>query len=220
MKKILALCLALVMVFALSVPAFAAPGFVSSPSGNKAPILVEYSNSDPACTATLEITSYADRHELDEATRLKMEKAYNSIVNAINLTTLNADLAELANKMNIDPSKLAVSDLFDISYENCGEHEGHGHFNITIKPELLSNFVALLHFNGETWDMVKDAKVVNDHLVFSVTDLSPFAIVVDTTATPPATGDFTDIAFYVAAMMVSVAAFVVVAVKMKKKETN
>ena len=45
MKKIMAICLTLIMVMSLGVAAFAAPGrFVSSPSVNKAPVLISYEN--------------------------------------------------------------------------------------------------------------------------------------------------------------------------------
>lgn len=221
MKRILALCLTLVMVFALSVPAFAGPGaFVSSPSGNSAPELYEYSNSDHNCTAVLVITAYADRHTLDDATREKLEKAYSDIANSTDLTTLNSDLAALTQKMGIDGKKLAVSDLFDISYHSCPSHSEHGSFTITIKPEVLKNFVGILHLNGDNWELIEDAKVEGELLTFVVDELSPFAIVVDTSAEPPVTGDFSNIGFYVAAMAISAAALLVVVLKLKKRETN
>lgn len=221
MKKVLALCLTLVMVIAMSVPAFAAPAnFVSSPSGTSAPELFEYSNADHNCTAKLVITAYADRHTLDDATRAKLEQAYDEIVNASDVTALNADLAALAKKMNVDPSKLAVSDLFDISYHSCPQHSEHGAFTITIRPELLKNFVGLMHLNGDNWELIENAKAVNGNLTFTVDELSPFAIVVDTSAGSPITGDFSNVGFYVAAMAISASALVVIAFKLKKRETN
>lgn len=219
MKKVLTLCLAIMMVVAMAVPAFAGPGsFISSPSGNKAPELIEFTCD--GCSADVVVTAYADRYTLDDATRAKLEAAYATIVGTTDATTLNADLAKLAKEMNIDASKLAVSDLFDISYVNCPNHEGHGAFNITIKSEMLKGFVGLVHFNGESWDLVKDAKVVNGNLVFTIADLSPFAIVVDTSADAPITGDSSNIGFYVAAMALSASALFVVVLKLKKRAIN
>lgn len=221
MKKVLALCLTLVMVIAMSVPAFAGPGgFVSSPSGSSAPDLYEYSNTDHNCTATLVITSYADRHTLDDETREKLEAAYTEIANSTDITTLNADLAKLAKDMGIDGKKLAVSDLFDVSYHSCPSHSEHGAFHITIKPETLQKFVGLLHRNGDNWELL-EAKVEGEMLTFVVEDLSPFAIVVDTSAGSPITGDFSNVGFYIAAMTVSAAALVVIVCMLaKKRETN
>ena len=221
MKKVLALCLTLVMVVALAVPAFAGlGGFVSSPSGNSAPQLKDYYNEDHECTASLVITSYADRYTLDDETRAMIEEAYGTIVGTDDVTTLNADLAKLAKDMKIDPSKLAVSDLFDISYYSCPQHSEHGKFFITISAETLKNFVGLMHYDGENWELISDAKIEDGDLVFSVDDLSPFAIVVDTSAGSPITGDFSNIGFYAVVMVVSAVALVVVAVKLKKRELN
>jgi hypothetical protein len=140
-------------------------------------------------------------------------------VNAVDVTALNADLAALAKKMKIDPAKLAVSDLFDISYVNCPDHTGHDAFTITIRPEVLKGFVGILHLNGDNWELV-EAKAVNGNITFTVSDLSPFAIVVDTSADSPVTGDFSNIGFYVAVMAISASALVVIAFKLKKRETN
>ena len=62
MKKILALLLAVVMAFAVSVTVFAGPGqFVQSPSNNNAPELIEGENENEDCTAKFVVTPYKDR---------------------------------------------------------------------------------------------------------------------------------------------------------------
>lgn len=185
MKKVLAICLALVMVVVMSLTVSAAPGaFVSSPSGNPAPVLVEATPGSEDCTASLAVASYADRDTLPNEVRLQMEKAYNDIVNTSDLTALNSDLVALAASKNILTSNLAVSDLFDISHYGCDNHSGHGAFDIVLKAETLKNFVGLMHFYNGVWSLVEDAKVylVGDewHLSFSSENLTPFAIVVDT----------------------------------------
>lgn len=221
MKKALSLVLTLLMVVCMCVPSFAAPGrFITSPSGVKCPIIIEFINSNDACTAKVVITAFADRHTLDDATRQQMEKAYNDIVNATDLANLNADLAALAKSLKIDSDKLAVSDLFDLSYVGCSEHEGHGYFTVTLKPETLKNFVGLLHLKGDNWELVKDAKVKGDTITFTAEEFSPFAIVVDTSAGSPVTGDFSNIGFYAVVMVVSAVALILIVFKLKKRETN
>lgn len=185
----------LVMSFSVSISAFAAPnGFTVSPGANMAPELVEYDKDTLDCLATLIITAYADRFSLPEDTRLALEKAYADIVAADDLSTLTSELVSLANTLGIDTKKLAVSDLFDISFYGCDDHQGHGGFTIKIKPEALQGFVGLLHLNNGSWEVVDDAKVEADgeHLTFSVSSLSPFAIVVQSeegSEQPPNSGD-------------------------------
>ncbi|MBQ7355249.1 MAG: hypothetical protein IJW62_07015 [Clostridia bacterium] len=223
MKRVLALCIALVMVVGMSLPAFAAlGGFISSPGGNKGPELVEYDNENHECTAVLIVTPYAERHTLSEEKREELEGAYAVIVNSTDITDLNTDLADLAAKKNLDSKKLAVSDLFDASYYSCDIHDEHGAFTITVKPESLQNFVGLLHlYNGE-WELIDNAKVETkdgaEVLTFTVDDLSPFAIVVNTDANPPQTSDNFQWIFYIALMVVSASAMIFIGFKLKKQE--
>jgi len=195
MKKTLIFFMVLVMSFSVSISAFAAPnGFTVSPGANMAPELVEYDKDTLDCLATLIITAYADRFTLPEETRLVLEKAYADIVAADDLSTLTSELATVANALGVDTGILAVSDLFDISFYGCDDHENHGGFSIKVKPESLQGFVGLLHLKDGKWDVVDDAKVEADgeHLTFSVDSLSPFAIVVQSdegSEKPPHSGD-------------------------------
>ena len=226
MKKVLAICLMIVMVVSMSVTSFAAPGgFVSSPSGNPAPTVVDFDPSNDNCTGWLVITPYGDREDLSDVLRSLLEKAYNDIVNSDDLTKLNAELAKIAADKNIEGQNLAVSDLFDIHVTGCDFHDGHFGFDITLDADKLSSFVGLLHMNknGE-WELVADAKVVNnnEHLQFSVDSLSPFAIVVDTTidgGDAPQTGDNSMIYIYVILMAASALALVTILLKNKKKRS-
>lgn len=223
MKKLLAICLTIVMLMSFSVIAFAAPdNFVSSPSGQSAPEIIDFSVESEDCYAGLEITPYSERDDLPEEIREQFEKAYEQIVSATDLTALNADLAKVAKDLGIPAENLAVSELFDVRYINCAEHEGHGYFDIVLKPETLKGFVGLLHLNGESWELIKNAKVEENgkHLVFSVDDFSPFAIVVNTEekgASAPSTGEIVNIAIYAVIMIVSAVALVFVCVKFRKK---
>ena len=221
MKKIVALCLTLVMAVSLCLTAIAAPGaFVASPSGNKAPELVSFTAPD-GCNAKLVITPYAERNTLDEATRLVLEEAYKQIANVIENNDFSKTLKALAQEKGMAASELSVSDLFDISYYDCGDHEDHKGFTITMKAETIENFIGILHMKDGAWenleikDWNKDAKTVT----FFVETLSPFAIVVDNgsgSSTPP-TGD-SAMLMYLGVALVAAAALVVVLVNSKKQK--
>ncbi len=224
MKKVLSICIAVVLAVSVSLTAMAAPGgFISSPSGNLAPELVEFSSESEECTATLVITAYSDRETLPEKALEKIEKAYKDITENVDLSKLCADISALAKEKNVPVARLAVSDLFDISYYDCDDHEGHGHFDITLKPESLEHFVCLLHLKGDEWEIVKDAKAEGEHLVFDVEELSPFAIVVDAGedyVNPPQTGDNSHITLYVIIMIACTLALVVLLGKNRKKKAE
>lgn len=221
MKKVLVLCLTVVLMMSMTITAFAAPGaFISSPTGNQAPGKIEFTPADDDCTATLVITPYGDRTELPAALKALMDEAYKSIKDTTDLTTLNAALAKLAKDMKIKGSDLAVSDLFDIHVTGCNYHEEHKEFDIVLSADTLKNFVGLLHMNKDgKWELVTDAKVINngDHLKFSVDAFSPFAIVVNT-GKPAQTGDNSMIPLYVAIMAVSALAIVAILVKTRKQK--
>ncbi len=221
MKKVSILCLVLLLISCMSLSAWAANGgFVASPSVNQAPTLVSFTPASSDCTAELVITSYADRNTLGAAGAATMEAAYDSIKNVTNLTSLNASLSTLASKGNIATESLAVSDLFDMSTENCDDAahvSGHGPFTITLKAETINDFVGLLHYVDGQWELISDATAKDDQLTFKVDSFSPFAIVVNADA--DTTGDSMLISISAAAMVVSAVAFVV-CVKKSKEENN
>lgn len=227
MKKVLALVLALVMLVASSVCAFAVSNnFVQSPTGQRVPTLIIGGNTDEDCFAWLEITGWTDRHTMPDETRGDFEDAYNQIVGAADLSDLCADLEAIAAAMGIPTSALAVSDLFDITWYGCDDHRDHnGRFEVQIQPELLDGFVSLLHYHNGVWEVVSDATVIGDGkiLSFSVEDLSPFAIIVnkgDNPVTPPQSGDNSMLALYVVMMAVSGVALVVVGIAIKKSRKS
>ena len=220
MKKVLAICLMMVMLLSLSMNAFAAGGFVSSPTGKPAPELEEFKPSDDDCTAVLVITPYGEKHTLPETLQTLFQNAYNTVKGNNDLTTLNAAFAKLVKDKKLNAANLAVSDLFDIHVTGCDFHDGHTDFDVVLSADMLKHFVALLHMNknGE-WELVSDAQVLNEtHLKFSVESFSPFAIVVDnSTGESDKNGDDSMIHVFAAAMAVSAAALVILAVKSKKQ---
>jgi len=220
MKKFLVLGISLVLLAVFSVSAIAAPnGFVSSPTGQDAPGLIEFTNSDPNCKGDVIITPYSEKDTLDDDAKEKFDDAYNSIVGADDLADLSDDLKNAADEKGVKDGNLAVSDLFNVDFE-CDEHDGHGNFNIKIEPETLKNFVALMYYDGDEWVMADDVKVDGKTLSFTLNNPAPMAIFVNAGAdniSSPQTGDsFPWI--YVGIIAVCVAGLVVVILKLKKKE--
>ena len=187
MKKILTVTLFLLVLMSMSLTTFAqVGGFVQSPSANQAPSLVGGSSDGQDCNDVLAIVGYGDRDQLNEELRAKLEEAYTDISGVRNLTALCGELKSLAYENGIPTTNLTVSDLFDI--HDTEDVEGRG-FDIVIKSETLENFVGLIHFTGEKWELIENARVeMKDgeyHLKFTTNGLSPFAIVVDSGETVP-----------------------------------
>lgn len=212
MKKLLAVSLAVILVFSFGFTTFA-NGFVQSPSNNSAPVVdkTETKNETAGCTAEIEITPYSDRDELPAELKKQMENVYKKVSEATDISTLSTELKTFCDKNKINTKDLAVSDLFDIAYEGCTAHDGHGQFTITLKAETLKNFVALLHYDGTKFEVVDGAKVSADgtKLTFKIDDFSPFAIVVNTKGT--ATGDSFNLGLWIAILSASVVALAAVA---------
>lgn len=221
MKKVLAICLMIVMVASLSLSALAAPnGFVSSPSGGKRPpVLDRFDPVDDDCTADLIITPFGDKNELPEGERKEMEDAYDDIVNADNLADLNKELEEAAKDKGIDPDNLAVGDLFHLGCEGCDDHENHEKFEVSLDAEGLDKFVGVIYRDEDgNWHWVDDAKVKDGKLHFTGEGYHPYAIVLDTTVDESSkTGDSNIIAICAAVMAVTAIALVVVLVVGKKR---
>ncbi|MBR2929889.1 MAG: hypothetical protein IKC32_01545 [Clostridia bacterium] len=177
MKKILTLVFAMLMIASLGVSAMAQT-FVSSPSGKEAPELVSFKTESEECTSVIKICSYSDRAELGEAGKAKIEEAYASIAGCDDLGKLNSELDALADEVGIASEVFAVSDLFDVYYVGCDDHEEHGAFSIEIKPATIENFAAVMHYTDDGWDVVVAEPSEEGTLTFTVEELSPFAIVV------------------------------------------
>lgn len=223
MKKIVTVLLAMMMVLSLGISVFAEPGgFVSSPSRNQAPELIKAENESEDCEAKLIITAYSDRDELSEEARKNIEDAYSDIVGTQDLSSLNDAIKNIAKKLGLNTTDLAVSDMFDISATECNGHEDHGHFDITLKAETLDNFVCLLHYYNGEWRVVDNAKVTNngEHLEFDEDEFSPFAIVVSTVEISDGVGTIMSGGSIIAivAFALATAGAIVAAVVIKRKK--
>lgn len=221
MKKALAICLALVMAVSAAMMVFAAPGgFVSSPSGNEAPVIITVSYEDGSCNPKVVVTPYSERDTLEEEKEEDMNEAYDEIAANKNLSGLCSELSSVAAAKNIPVSRLAVSDLFDISAYHNGDHDFCGSITVKVGTETLRNFVALLHRDADgTWEVVPGVvvNVEEGTITFSADDFSPYAIVVDTGSNAiPDTG--ADIYIPAIAMIASAVSLVFVLFSMKKKQ--
>lgn len=216
MKKVLVICLMMLMVASVCLNASAADGgFVSSPSGNPAPTLVKFETEGDG---QIVVEAYNHRNELPDALKALMERAYGEIKNCDDLTKLNADLAKVAAKKKIDGKNLAVSDLFDIHVSGSDFVDGKK-YTITLEAETLNNFVGLLHMNKDgNWELIANAEVSEDgkQIKFSVDSFSPFAFVVNTN--PPKPGDNSNIYIYAIIMVASAMALIFVTVKIRKQK--
>ena len=95
---------------------------------------------------------------------------------------------------------------------------------ISLKSDSFENFVALLHYTGSAWEVVKDAKVENGVLTFSASNFSPFAVVVSTETTPvpdsPTTGETAPVALAAAAIVAGIAGISVLCYGRKKADKD
>lgn len=218
MKKLAVILMTVIMVMGMSFAVSAENGgFVSSPSGNSAPTISESKPLDDDCSADLKITSYSDRNSLSAKERQAMENAYSSIKKNKNLSNLNSGISTIAKNKGLSTKNLAVSDLFNVGCSGCSDHANHKGFNIKLSAETLKNFVCLLRYRNNKWEIVEGASIEGGQILFQSDANYPFAVVVDTSAGGPATGENSNmIIFYVAIMAISATLSVVLWRKSRK----
>lgn len=191
MKKLITLALALIMAMTMTVAASAA--FVSSPSASDGPVIEDIVNEDGEEVSNVVLTPYKDREDLDVEAKKDMEEAYDDIKGAEDLTDKVEGLEEAAKDAKADKEDLAVKDLFNLGTDDGKELDGKA--TITLKPEELKNFVALIVKNGDEWTVVEDVEFdkKNGTITFDVEELGTYAIVVNTSEKDsPATSDAFD----------------------------
>lgn len=224
MKKVLAVLMVMVMVFAMALPAVAATdNFTKSPSGNPAPEVEKVEPTDENCTAVIVVTPYAERNELDEESCDVIEEAYDTIKNNKDGSSLEEALKELATEEH-PYDVLAISDLFDVDYSNCDLHKEHKPVNVLLSAETLDHFAGLLVYVGGEWKIVKGAAVDKEeaNLKFLAEEFGPYAIVVDSTFAGDSadTGDAGISWIWFVLMGVSAAGLITIAVVYRKSLVN
>lgn len=231
MKKVLAIFLAVVMMASMSLSVLAvSDNFLESPSKRVGPELVDYMCTVDSCAVALRVVPFSNRGIMDEAMRLVLEESYDTIVNTANVGDLNADLNKKANELNIPAQYLVVSDLFDVHTIGCDLPHHHGPYTVTISADLLERFVGLIHYKNSAWELITSASVSGDNLTFTVNELSPFAIVINTDPDfvdpsqggedNPPTGDDSHIGIYVAVMVVAGLAMIALWRSSKKQSSK
>lgn len=227
MKKVLTICLSFALLMALAVGICATPGaFYESVSGKDSPVLVSGENVSDECNAEVIVTPYSKRDTLPSDLRQLLEYAYQMIIGVESPAELCEALNGIAAAKGITAADLAVSDLFDVHATECTNgHELHGHFDITLKADLLKNFVALIHYHNGEWHVVESAQVTNngEHLEFDAEHFSPFAIVISTAeieTDAPGTSDTNNLWLYVAALSAVAIVVVVILLAKKKREAE
>lgn len=220
MKKLLALCLTLVMVASLGLTAFAARGaFLSSPSANAAPQIISVVRGSEDCTAEIKVTAYADRFTLTDEQRAELEEAYNQIANeSKDFTDV---LKKIAEELGVKESELSISDLFYMHYVGCVEHveKSHKGFTITLKADTLDNLVDVLCFNNGKWERVQIVSIDKEAgtVTIYIENMGAIAFVVNKFLTPD-TGDNSMVYLWAALAGVSAVALVATTKKSKKQE--
>ena len=220
MKKFVVLCLAMVMGLSMSLSTFAADlgAFLKSPSLNPAPTVTGFECDDEECTSKIKVTPYTERDTLDEDARKRLEEAYKQIVSDDTNNPFYQALKELAEQTGLDLDQLSVSDLFDISYYECEDHEDHNGFTITINAETLENFVGVVQFDGEKWTVLEviEWNEFDKTVTFRCDELYPVAIVVNNDpGRAPQTGD--NSMLYLGIALAAAAGLAIVLVSSKKK---
>ena len=228
MKKVLVLCLTVVMITTMCVSAFASGIFVKSPSANKAPVIEEVVKEDENCTADLVLTPFGDRENLPDDKKNILEIIYDAIVNidkaddavseavATVKNEIKEVIKEVAEEKKIDEKVIAVSDLFDVSHQGCTDHDEHKGFTVKLKAETLKNFISLLHYENGSWEIVKDVTINKDGTITFTGDMTgSYAVLVDSSKLPSDTGDNSNIALWI--MLLSASALAIVLVALKKK---
>lgn len=188
MKKFFAIVMALVMVTSIcAVSASAAnSNFVGSVVNTGVPTVV--SATADGSSANVSVTSYANRGSIADG-GAQMEAGYN----ALNANTMSG----------LGLGNCKVLAIFDLA---C--NQSFGNATVTLKFAGLQNFVSLLHFENGVWVKVDGASVSNDELTFSVSSMSPFAIVVNAVSAPASaqTGESANLGALVGAALLFVAA--------------
>lgn len=204
-KKLSALLLAVVLVTALSVPAFAAeftPSVEAKPapeietqigSDGKAYVaIIRDKNGDEVVgipSGSLIVTPVSEADEAPAEIKAQLKAAYAQMNSVDSLTDLSPDLKEVIKEVSpgITVNDLVVRDLFDVSVDGeFAEHLAKDGNSITIRFILSANsdgLAAILHnVKGTEWETIPNDRITRNEnntvdVVFD--SLSPIAFLFD-----------------------------------------
>ncbi|MBO4468507.1 MAG: hypothetical protein J5766_04330, partial [Clostridia bacterium] len=129
------------MVFALSVPVFAAQGdFVESP-GKTNPTVTDVQTDIPDYNGKIVIVPYEKKSTLPSQESQLMDQAYNDIADGQN----NSNLGDVLGQ------NTGVYDLFDI-HENGSFSYNNGKYTITLAVGDVPNYKSIIYMDEDgTW---------------------------------------------------------------------
>ena len=169
MKKVIACLIAMVMMVAFSVTAFAAE-FVPSIEIKKGPTVVTAVDEN-GNEYIIILTPLSETEKLKEPAKSHLLDAYDELKKVDDLTALTEALKTIIANKNIDSDNLIVKDLFDLTID--GEFKGNV-ITITLTDDQLKNFVGLMVKTDKGWELIDDAKIVNgNQLTFSMEGINP-----------------------------------------------
>lgn len=185
MKKVLIFALSIILVtVSLYGTCFAKGTFIKSPSYHDDTIF-DYEIPD-GCDAVLKYTHFTKRNELSPESKKRIEDAYEILSTAKQISDVCPEITE---------KELAVSDLFDISYDPDFETENYHldneHLEIKIKlsSDVLKNFAYLLKYNGEEFTIVPNVRRDGNTISFFQSEVAAYILVVRTGGPGYVTGD-------------------------------
>ena len=187
MKKFASL-IALVLVLAMLTVSASAANFTPSVERKPAPTVISAVTPDgTAIDIVITPVSEKDSAVAAEITE-KLENAYAQVQAAASLADLAPDIGNVLAKLDpsLSVSDLVVRDLFDISYTDGSDYNGP--ITVKLQTDLAEGTpVLVLHnYEGTSWEVLPTENVSldgNGVLTITVDSLSPFAIVVPTSAT-------------------------------------
>ncbi len=204
MKKIVKAALAVMLVLAMTVTAFAAPS-VSRPESTLGvqKAVVTDANGNTVALSPLDITI----NDADNASKDELKNAAND------LTALVSDLAdELPAGVTADD--LTVKEVFDVNLSATAkkliENGGSVRINFTVPGVKKGDFVVALHKGEDGWEALPASAVGLNNVAVVMESFSPVAIVtlkgvnVNGNVTSPSTGmEVADVAYGVVAACVA-----------------
>ena len=187
-KKILALGMALTLVFAMSITASAA-GSVTADSVASSAAGEAETTTAPAATTTADPALATATQQFDDNTLAEFATTTTVASSDVNIvvTKVSADTA----KATISQAKAAVgANAFIASIVDISAPAGTTKATITLNcPNVWAGqSVTILHQKADgSWESITPDKVENNKVTFTMTSFSPVAIVINATA--PKTGD-------------------------------
>lgn len=204
MKKVVVLLVAVALMVAMTVPAFAS-GFTPSVTAKPAPTVVPQTGDDGqqydavirdaegntvayVPSGALIVTPVSESDTADAEIKSRLDTSYQTIQSASSLTELNSQLEQTIKEISPDTSvdDLVVRDLFDVTtvgeYAQYLQEPGD---TLTIRFELSGDSALMLavltSVDGVTWSIVPDYLITRDGNFVEITleHLGVFAFLFD-----------------------------------------